>query len=217
MKISSFAIVVFLFCFTGVAFSQEQSPVPPPPPQEWVRIITPQENSEVIGKKPEIKVGFVGQSVRNNLLVTLDGTDITQILTLSDKGFEYRPVMPMSAGLHTLSLTAFDANGAQMQKSFTFKSRHSEIFEEASSNNEASFIYSQAISNPASTPPASGTPPQNQTPQPTTSVADFNSKIEGNLKSDNKIKNGNWEVTLSGNIRYFDQDNAGAKFRQQRN
>jgi len=199
-------VVAFVFSFAGVAFSQEPLPLPstqpreqlpaqstqPAQPQEWVRMITPQDNAEIIGKKPEIKVELIGPSVRNNLLVTLDGTDITQILVLSDKGFEYRPVMPVSAGSHTLVLSAPDGSGTQMQKTVTFKSRHTEILEEASSNNDASIIYSQAVVKPKSTA--------------STTTTDFNSKLEGNLKSDNKIKNGNWEVTLNGNIRYFDQD-----------
>ena len=207
----------FVFFFAGLAFSQESLPIKPSQPQgqlpvqsaqpsqpqdqlsaqpaqaqEWVRMITPLDNAEIIGKKPEIKVEFIGLSIRNNLLVTLDGTDITQILVLSDKGFEYRPVMPMSPGFHTLVLTASDGSGTQMQKTVTFKSRHSEILEEAYSNNDASVIYSQAIVKPKSTA--------------STTTTDFNSKLEGNLKSDNKIKNGNWEVTLNGNVRYFDQD-----------
>ena len=199
--------VLFVFFFAGLAFSQEPLPIQPSSPQEqlpaqqaqpsaqsqeWVRMITPQDNAEIIGKKPEIKVEFIGPSVRNNILVTLDGTDITQILVLSDKGFEYRPVMPMSPGFHTLVLTASDGSGAQMQKTVTFKSRHSEILEDVSSNNDASIIYSQNIVKPKSTA--------------LTTTTDYNSKLEGNLKSDNKIKNGNWEVTLNGNVRYFDQD-----------
>lgn len=206
MRAVRLIVVAFVFSFAGVAFSQEPLPLPstqpreqlpaqstqPAQPQEWVRMITPQDNAEIIGKKPEIKVEFIGPSVRNNLLVTLDGTDITQILVLSDKGFEYRPVMPVSAGSHTLVLSASDGSGTQMQKTVTFKSRHTEILEEASSNNDASIIYSQAVVKPKSTA--------------STTTTDFNSKLEGNLKSDNKIKNGNWEVTLNGNIRYFDQD-----------
>ncbi len=223
MRTVRLIVVAFIFLCAGVAFSQEPLPsqstqpqeqlpaqpvqsTQPAPPQEWVRMITPLDNAEIIGKKPELKVEFIGPSVRSNLLVTLDGTDITQILTLSDKGFEYRPVMPMAAGSHTLVLTASDASGAQMQKTVTFKSRHFTTLEEASSNNEASVTYSQAIVKPQPAPPPAATPPQNQTSQPATTVADFNSKIEGNLKSDNKIKNGNWEVTLNGNVRYFDQD-----------
>jgi hypothetical protein len=197
--------VAFVFLFAGVAFSEEPLPVQstqpqeqlpvqstqPAQPQEWVRMITPLDNAEIVGKKPDIKVEFIGPSVRNNFLVTLDGTDITQIVTLSDKGFEYRPVMPMSVGFHTLVITASDGSGTQMQKTVTFRSRHTKVLEEASSNNEASVIYSQNIVKPKST---------------TSTTADFNSKIEGNLKSDNKIKDGNWEVTLNGNVRYFDQD-----------
>ena len=221
MKTVRLVAFAFVFFFAGAAFSQEPLPLPstqpqeqlpaqstqpqeqlqaqpaqpvqPAPPQEWVRMISPLDNAEIIGKKPEIKVEFIGQSVRNNLLVTLDGADITQILTLSDKGFEYRPVMPMSAGSHTLVLTASDGSGTQMQKTVTFKSRHSKIIEEASSNNDASVMYTQTVVKPKST---------------ASTTTDFNSKIEGNLKSDNKIKNGNWEVTLNGNIRYFDQDAA---------
>lgn len=185
-------IAAFVF-FYGTAFSQEQLPVQSIPTPEWVRVITPLDNSEVIGKKPEIKVEFTGQSVRNNLMVTFDGTDITPLLVLSDNGFQYTPVMSLPPGFHTLVLTAFDVNGTQIQKTVTFRSRHSAMLEEASSNNVASVIYSQTIVTPDSSSSGAG-------------ASDFDSRIEGNLKSDNKIKQGNWEVTLSGNVRYFDQN-----------
>ena len=204
---------VFLIFSCGTALSLDQSPVQTglpavqaPQGAEWVRMINPAENAEVIGKRPQIKAEFIKPVQRDKLLVTLDGTDVTQLAVLSESGFAYSPVVPLAAGSHTLVVMAVDASGASMQKILTFKSRHSEIFEEASSNNDASVIYTQALVKPKflEQPVPQTTP--NQPPQPPTHVDAFNSKIEGNLKSDNKLKNGEWEFTLNGNLRYFDQD-----------
>lgn len=198
------AVASFLLLFTcSAAFSQQAGqPGQSPEPAEWVRIISPAENTEILGKRPEMKAEFVTPVVRDKLLVTLDGTDVTQLASVTDGGFVFRPAIPLAPGQHTLELKAVDANGAEVGKTVTFVSRHTALFEDASSSNDLSVIYSQKLANHDSTtqtnPPRPGQPP--------TTVSGFSSKVEGNLKTDSKLRQGSWELALSGNARYFDQN-----------
>lgn len=203
MKTPAVLASVFLLLTCSAAFSQEAGqPGQASDPAEWVRIISPAENTEVLGKRPEMKAEFVTPVARDKLLVTLDGSDVTQLASVTDGGFVFRPAIPLAPGQHTLELKAVDASGAEVGKTVTFISRHTAIFEEASSSNELSVIYSQKLASHDSTiqtnPPQPGQPP--------TTVAGFSSKIEGNLKTDNKVGKGPWEFALSGNARYFDQN-----------
>ncbi|MHC1696627.1 MAG: hypothetical protein AB9919_00890 [Geobacteraceae bacterium] len=186
----------FLFLTCSAAFSQDQQLGQVADPAEWVRVISPAENTEILGKRPEMKAEFIRPVSRDKLLVTLDGVDITQLVSMLDGGLVYRPVMPLAPGQHTLALKAVDTQGAEVDKTVTFVSRHTATFEEASSNNDLSVIYSQKLASHDSTQPG----------QPPTTVSGFSSKVESNLKTDNKVKNGPWEVALSGNARYFDQN-----------
>lgn len=194
------SVLLLLTC--TAAFSQVSQPEQAPVPAEWARVVSPAENTEIIGKRPEMKIEFMRPVSRDNLLVTLDGIDVTQLVSVTDGGLVYRPVIPLAPGQHILELKAFDKKGAELGKTVTFSSRQTAVFEEASSNNDLSVIYSQKLATHDSTtqtnPPQPGQPP--------TTVSGFSSKIESNLKTDNKVKNGPWEIALNGNARYFDQN-----------
>lgn len=181
-----FASVIFLLLYCTVARAQDQ-PQPAEIQEDWIRMVTPAENTELIAKKPTIKVEFLKPITPNTLVVILDGTDVTQLLTVTEKGFEYKPVMVLISGLHTLTISAIDKEGEQLQKSITFTTRHTSTFEEAYTSNEASVIYETVLTKPDS---AVSTPYW---------------KIEGNLKSDTKIKERVWEFTFNTNLRYLDQ------------
>jgi len=184
----SFVMTFSLILYFSFALAEEQ-------PQQTtaniqkdiIRAVKPAENAVVIGKKPEIKIEFLEPITHNTLVVLLDGTDISQLLTVSDKGFEYTPFMVLPAGSHNLSITATDKNGNQLQKSISFTTRHTSAFEEAYTDNEATVIYEQVIRKPDS---AQSIP---------------NSKVEGNLRSDSKIKEKGWEFQFNTNLRYLDQ------------
>jgi hypothetical protein len=159
-------------------------------PKDWIHLIAPVENTEVTGKKPLLKADFLEPIQLPTLVVALDGTDITQLLAITEKGFEYRPVVVLPGGEHSLSISATDIEGNPLQKNFSFSSRHSRSFEEAFTANEASLIYEQLLADhetPADTP---------------------RSKIEGNLKSDSKIKREAWTLSFNTNLRYLDQSTA---------
>jgi hypothetical protein len=179
--------VVFILSAT-VTQAEEQTPAAPEVQKEWIRAVTPAENTEVIAKKPEVKADFLEPINSQTLVVMVDGTDVTQLLSVTEKGFEYQPVMVLSAGSHTISITVSDKEGKQLQKTISFTSRHSKTFEEAYTDNEASIIYEGVLDKPDS--------------------AKFipDSRVEGNIRSDTKIKNKQWEFTFNTNLRYLDQN-----------
>ena len=188
MRAASLLIAGILLCAIFNPFAYGEELQPSSPTIEWINLVTPAENAQVIGKKPEIRVEFPEPLPVDTLIVILDGTDITQLITVSAKGFSYNPFMVLNAGSHSLSISATDKEGRQLQKNYSFTTRHSVPFEEAYSSNEASLIYDTILSEPDKFP----------------HIPD--SKIEGNLRSDTKIREGAWEGTFNTNLRYFDQN-----------
>ncbi|OGW28624.1 MAG: hypothetical protein A2X59_03465 [Nitrospirae bacterium GWC2_42_7] len=172
----------------NTAVAQEQPMETVSPDQiDPIKIISPAENSQVIGKKPEIKLEFPGTIDTSTVVVIIDGTDVTEIASVTEKGFEYTPVIALPAGQHTILVLALGKDGIQIQKQFAFISRHSEAFDEAYSNNEVSVIYESAIM------------------KPERAINVPYSKIEGNLISGSKLRNEHWEFSLTSGLRYFDQ------------
>jgi len=187
LRIGTFLASTFFFalCYSTVLADEPQSTEGP---KDWIRLISPLENSEVTGKKPLLKADFFEPIQLPTLVVTLDGIDITQLLMITEKGFEYRPVAVLPGGAHSLSISATDNEGNPLQKNFSFSSRHTRSFEEAFTANEASLIYEQLLID-------------HQTPVDTP-----RSKIEGNLKSDSKVKKEAWQFSFNTNLRYLDQN-----------
>ena len=58
MKYSVGLPLILLLCMTVTAASAEEQ-VSQTQQADWLRIITPAENAEVIGKKPEIQIEFL--------------------------------------------------------------------------------------------------------------------------------------------------------------
>lgn len=181
-------IVVLLFSTVAHTLAQEQpSAATSVIQKEWIRSITPDDGAEIIGKRPDIEIEYLEASPFTTLVVLIDGTDVTPLLITADNGFKFKPVVPLNAGAHTLSIIAVDKEGGTYQRDISFKTRDTAAFEEAYSNNEASVTYESVLVKPDS---SAGTP---------------NSKIEGNLSSTSKIKEKSWEFQLATNLRYFDQ------------
>lgn len=181
MRITSlFAGAVFIILYFTIAQAEEHQ-------KDWVSAVTPAENTEGISKKPEVKVEFLEAINLSALVVILDGTDITQLLITTEKGFEYKPLMVMPSGMHNLSIAAADKEGRQLEKNISFTTRHSSAFEEAYTSNVASLTYDTAIA------------------KPDTAVSIPDSRVEGNLRSDTKIKGKGWQFTFDTNLRFLDQ------------
>jgi hypothetical protein len=182
-----FIMFFFLVIFSTFAHAEDQPQTTVSIQKDIIRLVTPEENSEIISKKPEIKVEFLEPIDAKTLLVVLDSTDITQLITVTDKGFEYKPFLVLPAGSHNLSITATDKEGSQLHKTVSFTTRHTKTFEEAHTDNELSVYYETVLEKPDE---ASNVP---------------YSRAEGNLKSDTKIKEKEWEFTFNTNVRYLDQ------------
>jgi hypothetical protein len=188
MKSGVSLFLIIILCLVVTSSSAEDQQSTDYIQAEWLLMITPQENAGVVGKKPEIQAEFSGKIRPDTLLVLLDGTDITQLLDLTEKGFRYKPFLVLPAGMHTISISASDAEGRQLRRDISFTTRHSRTFDEVYTSNDASLIYETILSNPDAFP----------------YIPD--SKVEGNLRSDTKIREGPWESTFTTNLRYFDQN-----------
>src|SRR4030067_1901157 len=118
-KISApFFIIIVCHFFSGYAQSDVIG-------QNLIQLLEPQEGVEVIAKKPVIKCSIIQPFSRENLLVMLDGEDITGVLDIRSEGFEYKPVRVLSSGIHSLSVMLHMHDGREVQKDFVFSTRHS--------------------------------------------------------------------------------------------
>ncbi len=152
-----------------------------------VALLAPAPDSEVIAKRPEIRIGLASVPPWEAMLVLLDNADITALLEPRDDGFSYNPVQILGAGAHQLSVTLLLADGRQLEQSFAFASRHSETLLEAYSINQLSVEFEGAAV-PADAPLAPDT------------------KVEANLQHDSRIGQPGWQYSLTTNARYFDQN-----------
>ncbi len=158
----SILVVGILMVFFSLCWSEES--------RGQVKIISPQEGLEIISKKPELKVELEDSLKRESIVVLFDGTDVTQLIKFTEKGFEFKPFNIVPPGNHTLTITAKDREGNPIEKTISFKTKHTEAFDEAYSNNNATIIYQGILKRP-----------EDFTNTPT-------SKLEGNLSSQTKLK-----------------------------
>jgi len=155
--------------------------------EDWVRVLSPLPGGEVIAKKPDIKAEFLVRVDTEKLMVTLDGTDVTQVASVTDKGFEYTPVVVLPPGRHTLSVTVRDSGGKTLTSTTTFTTRQTGPFEEAYSTNDVSVIYTNTLSKSESLK----------------TVPYW--KVEGNIASNSKVRNDGFQAMFTTNVRYLEQ------------
>lgn len=153
-----------------------------------IKLVSPSSVESVVSKKPLIKCIIEGEFAPSSLLVLLDGIDITGAIEIESGGFSFRPVQVLPAGGHTLSVTIQTPQGFQVQKTFTFNTRHTSEFEEAYSGNNLSLLYEAVI----------------EKPDDVTSIP--HSKFLANLNSNLKVKEKAWSLNFSTNIRFIDQN-----------
>lgn len=177
-----FCLILFGIFYPPLSFAEQIN--------DPINIIFPIENSEIISKKPEIKVELDKTVQRETIILLFDGNDVTKLITFTEQGFEFKPFMPVPSGNHTISIIAKDKEGRQIEKTLSFRTKHTEIFDEAQSNNNVTVIYQGVLR------------------KPDTNTNLPYSKVEGNLSSENKLKSQSWEFTFNTNIRYFDQNEA---------
>ncbi len=177
-------LIVLLSILTSPAQAQSQ---PPSGSASWVTI-SPGANQEIIGKRPEVKGAVLVPVKKESIVVILDSTDVTQLLIWKEGEFSYKPPTPLPAGKHKLKITAQDMSGKALAAEIPFSSRQTATFGELSSDNDLSLNYENALLKPDS---------QGSTP----SV-----KVEGNLKSDTRLRENEWGFAFNTNIRYLEQN-----------
>ncbi|HBI47129.1 MAG TPA: hypothetical protein DDX93_00125 [Smithella sp.] len=193
-----FYFVIVVLCFLTPAFAWAE---------ECIIITSPVENTVVIGKRPEIKGVFRCPLTPGSYVVMLDGVDITQLMDVTAEGFTYRPETLVTTGSHSLSVSYTGADNLPHQFAVNFSIRHSEKFGEIYSKNDVSLLYEGALVRKDSTADAAvPVYTEGQNVAPSTTAAYPSSKIEGNLASESRVKEGPWNVSLTTNVRYFDQD-----------
>jgi hypothetical protein len=152
----------------------------------FVRLVAPREGAEIIAKKPEIQV--VIEKPFSGLVVGLDGVDITAMLNKTDKGFMYTPLQVLPSGVHTIYIGFYSENGSAVERKFTFSTRHTKAFEEASANNNLDATYQGVLEK---SDEVQGQP---------------YSRIDANLKSGLFIKEKGWEFRFNSGVRFLDQN-----------
>jgi len=171
----------FIFGFPDLGNTQEISGG-----EDLIRMDEPAEGSEVIGKRPLLKFSVGAPFARENILVMLDGMDITQVLEIQPEGFTYTPLQTLPAGAHQLTLMGYTLDGREFYREIVFSSRHSKAFTEAYSDNEITAVYETILNK------------SDKLDLPY-------SRVEANLASKSALKEKGWDVSLSGNLRYLDQ------------
>jgi len=137
-------IFFFFLLFFFINLSYVDAEVKP------IRIISPLPDSENITKKPEMKVEFDKTIVKETIIVLFDGQDVTQLISFNKKGFEFKPFMVVPPGAHTLSITAKDKEGREIEETVSFITKHSKTFDEAWSNNNITIAYQEVLKKPES-------------------------------------------------------------------
>jgi hypothetical protein len=158
---------------------------------DWIKLSSPAEGALVIGKKPAINCVITIPFAKENLLVTLDRTDITELIEVSKDGFVFKPFQVLPPGQHTVGVTLTTPEKKEYKKDFSFTTRHSKQFEEMSSTNDVSVLYEAMV--------------QRRVPEGTADETPY-SKFEGNVTSNSKIREKGFEAAFSTNIRYLEQN-----------
>jgi hypothetical protein len=183
MRIIVLSVSCLLLAFTSSATAQSDQPAP----AVTVQVMTPIEGDTLIGRRPEIQAQFAGTPPAE-LLVILDGTDITPLIEQTAIGFSFRPPRALPAGSHQLVVTTRDAAGVESQASVGFSSRHGKNLLEAASQNEIGYVYDVAL--------ATHQYPQGQLKQ----------KLEGILRTESRVKTDHWQMGFSGGLRHIEQN-----------
>jgi hypothetical protein len=181
LKISGILILLILFSFQDPVLARADR-------TNFVELIKPEKDSLIVARKPIIKCAITVPFSPEDVLILLDGVDVTGITNITPDGFEFSPIEVVRPGSHTLIVSVSTIDGREVREEFAFTTRHSEGFEEAYSNNEITAIYESSL----------------KKTEDAANVPEY--KIESNLSSESKLKERGWEFTLGTNLRYFDQD-----------
>ncbi len=155
-----------------------------------VRMISPVPGTLVFSKKPVIEFQINVPYEAPSLYVALDNTDVSEIVEFTDDGFTFKPIQVLPAGDHSLYITLTAQNGARVEKEFFFKTRHSKMFETAYSKNSVSGGYTAVL--------------KKYQDAKDKEMSDWTT--EANITTENYVQEGAWNMNLTANGRYHDQE-----------
>ena len=76
--------------------------------------LSPKDGETVIGRRPAVRIVMgekVPPFVAGQVLVAIDGVDVTPQVQLKDRSVTYRPVSDLEPGSHSVMLTVTDPSG----------------------------------------------------------------------------------------------------------
>jgi hypothetical protein len=174
---------LFFFAFFNIVYAQSAASN-----ENLIQLVSPREGPEVIAKKPLIKCKISKSLMIEDLLVLLDGVDITGVLDIRADGFQYKPIGVLPPGSHTLVVYGNTAAGNDLEKTFSFSTRHFKRVETASVSNELTGVYETVLTK---------TDDVEKSP---------NWKVESNLSTAANLKENRWAVSFNSNLRYLGQN-----------
>ncbi len=152
-----------------------------------IEFLSPAPEKLVIGKRPLFKWKLPQGLESSEVLILLDGMDITELVSCQDGVCSFRPIQPLPAGDHVLEVDWQDTERGTVVETLSFSSRQSKLFREIYSKNSAGVNYQLAIHK------------DNAPQQP-------NSRIDGSFNTKNRLQTRYWTFSASGQVRYVDQD-----------
>lgn len=152
-----------------------------------IQLLSPAPDSLSISKKPLIRCRIGLPHEPGQVLVLLDGSDLTDLARLTPDGFELSPLGVLPAGEHTLTVVLTTPDGGQIEKAFNFSTRHYENMKEFYNKGELTAVYTGLLHKSREMVEAN------------------DNKVEANLSNDLRAKEGDWEMGLRFNLRYMDQ------------
>ena len=163
------------------------------PAADWIRLASPKEGTTTIRKKPVIECAISIPFTREGLAIMLDDTDVTALAEISGEGFRLKPFQVLSAGQHKLAVAYVSPAKKEYRREFNFAIRHAEAFEEFASVNDISIVGEQVVKKRLKEGDVDPTP---------------YTKFEANINSASRIREQNFEASLTGNLRYLEQNAA---------
>ncbi len=178
LKVARTVVISLFLLWAGQGFAGTT------PAEPIVTFDSPGEGFEATEKKPTMRFSSNIPVGAANLLVLLDGVDITGVLEFPPGGFEYRPDQSLPNGQHQIHVTVYRDDGTEAEQEFAFSTLYRGFFDQVSSNTQVSAVYEQALKKPV------GVPRRN---------------LATNLGTTNLVTKGKWEVGFNTNLRYLER------------
>lgn len=190
--------LVFLLTALSIALPVHvQSEVPS---KTSVELVSPVPGTVAISRTPTILFRSSRPLQAEGRLILLDGNDVTAMISEDQTGYRFTPLGPLPAGEHTIQVFASDLNGNPVEQELTFATRHSQPFEELSSEHRLSATLKTVLHRHTSGNDSTASPsPETESPYTT---------LDSYLSSNSTIREGEWRSSFRTNLRYYEQNGA---------